>query len=433
MSTIDEVLAAAEVVDAVCVIDGETRIISVPAEYKELGVESDEKVTRVKFQCPKIVGDNIDLTEYNLYINYRNAGNKLNSYLVEDVTVTGDTINFSWLLSRHVTESPGTISYIVCAKKSDDTGVINEWNTKVATGIVGIGLEAAEEIEEQNIDAIEQILRSIVELENNIGSGGSGGSGEDGGYYSPSVDADGNLTWTPSKADMPVADGANIKGPQGKSAYQYAQEGGYTGTEAEFAAKLAEEMPDKLPNPNTLTFTGAVTGTYDGSAAVSVEIPAGGGGSGDITDVLMDVTIEEAVAAVTVTLDTPRAYKELYIATCVYGDESNSSANAMFLRVNNTDTMNSKNVIAWIPSVENATSATVKSYGVAFVKLLDDCSFYYCYGSKSSNARTPQSSYGEKYTVFNKETIISTLKFQSVNQWTNFGVGSTIKVYGVRS
>ena len=174
MSTIDEVLAAAEVVDAVCVIDGETRIISVPTEYKELGVESDEKVTRVKFQCPKIVGDNIDLTEYNLYINYRNAGNKLNSYLVEDVTVTGDTINFSWLLSRHVTENPGTISYIVCAKKSDDTGVINEWNTKVATGIVGIGLEATEEIEEQNIDVIEQILRLIVELENNIGSGGGG-------------------------------------------------------------------------------------------------------------------------------------------------------------------------------------------------------------------------------------------------------------------
>ena len=176
MSTIDEVLATAEVVDAVCVIDGETRIISVPNEYKELGVESDEKVTRVKFQCPKIVGDNIDLTEYNLYINYRNADNKLNSYLVEDVTVTGDTINFSWLLSRYVTENPGTISYIVCAKKSDDTGVINEWNTKVATGIVGIGLEATEEIEEQNIDAIEQILRSIVELENKVDSGVSGGS-----------------------------------------------------------------------------------------------------------------------------------------------------------------------------------------------------------------------------------------------------------------
>lgn len=63
-------------------------------------------------------------------------------------------------------------------------------------------------------------------------------------------------------------------GTDGKSAYQYAVEGGYTGTEAEFATKLAQE---KFANPNALTFTGAVTGSYDGSAAVSVEIPSGGG------------------------------------------------------------------------------------------------------------------------------------------------------------
>ena len=62
-------------------------------------------------------------------------------------------------------------------------------------------------------------------------------------------------------------------GAGGKSAYQYAQDGGYTGTETEFAAKLAAEMPTTLPNPNALTFTGAVTGSYDGSAPVSVEIP----------------------------------------------------------------------------------------------------------------------------------------------------------------
>ena len=67
-------------------------------------------------------------------------------------------------------------------------------------------------------------------------------------------------------------------GADGKSAYQYAQDGGYTGTEAEFAAKLAQEMPTTLPNPNALTFTGAVTATYDGSAPLSVEIPSGGGG-----------------------------------------------------------------------------------------------------------------------------------------------------------
>ena len=75
----------------------------------------------------------------------------------------------------------------------------------------------------------------------------------------------------------PGADGSPGKdGADGKSAYQYAVEGGYTGTEAEFAAKLAQEMPTKLPNPNALTITGAVSGSYDGSEAMTVEIPSGG-------------------------------------------------------------------------------------------------------------------------------------------------------------
>lgn len=86
---------------------------------------------------------------------------------------------------------------------------------------------------------------------------------------------------------VPGADGKDgadgQPGTSGKSAYQYAQEGGYTGTEEEFAAKMAEEFPASLPNPNALTFTGAVTGTYDGSAPVSVEIPSGGGSSGGST------------------------------------------------------------------------------------------------------------------------------------------------------
>ena len=56
----------------------------------------------------------------------------------------------------------------------------------------------------------------------------------------------------------------------GKSAYAYAQDGGYTGTEAEFAAKLAKE---KFANPYALTFTGGVTGSYDGSEPLAVEIP----------------------------------------------------------------------------------------------------------------------------------------------------------------
>ena len=80
-------------------------------------------------------------------------------------------------------------------------------------------------------------------------------------------------------------------GAAGKSAYQYAVDGGYTGTETEFAAKLAKE---KFANPNALTFTGAVTGSYDGSAPVSVKIPEGG--SGEAWELLYETTLTEDAA-----------------------------------------------------------------------------------------------------------------------------------------
>ena len=47
------------------------------------------------------------------------------------------------------------------------------------------------------------------------GTGQPGADGEDGGYYTPSVDTAGNLSWTPSKAGMPSVPDANIRGPEG--------------------------------------------------------------------------------------------------------------------------------------------------------------------------------------------------------------------------
>lgn len=51
---------------------------------------------------------------------------------------------------------------------------------------------------------------------------------------------------------------------------------------ADGAAAWGSELPTALKNPNALMFTGAVTGSYDGSAAMTVNIPSGGssGGSG---------------------------------------------------------------------------------------------------------------------------------------------------------
>ena len=48
-------------------------------------------------------------------------------------------------------------------------------------------------------------------------------------------------------------------------------------------------IPTALPNPNALTFTGAVTESYDGSSPIEINIPEGGG-----TDVAVDTTLSVA-------------------------------------------------------------------------------------------------------------------------------------------
>lgn len=65
------------------------------------------------------------------------------------------------------------------------------------------------------------------------------------------------------------------------------------------------EIPTALPNPHKLTFSGAVDDEYDGSEPVEVVIPKGGGGASEEWELLADVTLEEAVRDLTVTLPTP--------------------------------------------------------------------------------------------------------------------------------
>lgn len=140
-------------------IDADTRSIYVPESEKFFGVESDQNVERKKFKCPKIVGDNIDLSTLHLYINYQNGNGNKDSYMIQDMAVSGDYITFSWVLSRNVAAYKGTVRFVFCAKKADNSGnLVNEWNTTVAEGEVIEGLEATATVADNNPDIIEQML-----------------------------------------------------------------------------------------------------------------------------------------------------------------------------------------------------------------------------------------------------------------------------------
>ena len=145
-----------------CVIDPESREIVIPETYQIFGVESDEKVKRIEFECPKIVGDNIDLSKLQIRINYQNANGDKDQYIVEDVETNGDNIEFSWLLSRKVTMYRGTVNFVVCAVKVSGETIQNEWNTTLATSQVLEGLEVdTPEPTEERSDVITQLLNIV--------------------------------------------------------------------------------------------------------------------------------------------------------------------------------------------------------------------------------------------------------------------------------
>lgn len=166
-------------------------------------------------------------------------------------------------------------------------------------------------------------------LSGNIGAKTINIKGDDGATFVPSVSTDGVISWTNDK-DLPNPEPVNIKGEKGEKGdngtTNYSElenkpqingvelSGNKTGEELGLVPDLSgfatkEEIPvvpEALPNPNALTFTGAVNATYDGSQAVSVEIPSGGGGGGTgggsaEWTLLYDgtITVEEAVIEIT--------------------------------------------------------------------------------------------------------------------------------------
>lgn len=144
----------------VLVIDNDLRTISIPEGIKSLGVESDDDVHRLFFQMPKVYGE-FDLSTFDIRINYKN-GNIGDVYAVEDKNADGDVITFSWLVGRNAVRTKGATQFIVCLKKSDSSGVVQqEFNTTVASLNVLEGLETTEQVVQENTDIIEQILKKI--------------------------------------------------------------------------------------------------------------------------------------------------------------------------------------------------------------------------------------------------------------------------------
>lgn len=104
---------------------------------------------------------------------------------------------------------------------------------------------------------------------------------------------------------------------------------------AELTAPLVEVPESGGGSNQPLTFTGAVNATYDGSEAVTVNIPSGGGSSG--WEVLMETTLEQETEIVIKNLtDVTEAVVKLIVPPYPDGDEQTftSSGNILGVHLN---------------------------------------------------------------------------------------------------
>lgn len=174
MPSIEELLneaeshMAAQPVNDVLEINPETREISIPDSEIILGVETDQKAERKYFHCPKIVGNNIDLSALELYVVFQNASNMeegKDRYHVTDVKTTSDGyITFSWELSAKVTAYKGDVQFVVCAIKTDSSGVKqNVWNTTIAIGkcLIGLSSDMSASEEQSASDLYTQLISEL--------------------------------------------------------------------------------------------------------------------------------------------------------------------------------------------------------------------------------------------------------------------------------
>ena len=192
------------------IIIDDNRIVTVPDKLKRLAVQYDHDIETVTFDCPRY-WDDLDMSQMKIYINYLRSDTYTGTYKAQNITVdeTDDTImHFTWTVSKNVSLIFGKIVFLVCVRKTDESGnEVNHWNSELCKDCyISEGLEVdGEELKELYPDIIDQwhneVLGVIGEMETfKEELVGMRDSGEfDGATFTPSVSETGDLSWTNDK------------------------------------------------------------------------------------------------------------------------------------------------------------------------------------------------------------------------------------------
>lgn len=171
---VDEVLAKMDTLDTnekeiQYIIDENLRIISIPPLGVVLGVEGDKDVNSAKFKIVRYY-KGLDLSKFEIRINFANANGDLSYYTVKNLTVTDDTLTFEWLVGYLVTQYKGTVRFVVRMIMTDSsTGEVQHaFDTTVGEARSLEGLLVDVPTDEKVYDIVAQLKADLTDHVNNL-------------------------------------------------------------------------------------------------------------------------------------------------------------------------------------------------------------------------------------------------------------------------
>ena len=282
------------------IIDPSTRKITIPKSEQLFGVYGEGNIERKYFKCPKIVGDNVDLSDCYIFVNYYTAKGLPGKYTVKDVKVDGGNITFSWELKPHIFDAneDTSIYFAVEAKNKDKVEV---FRTSPATGKTKETIDTDTEIEDtyadvildliSRVDTLEKEPISEEKIEKSVKSYLEKNPIEETDPTVPEwAKAEEKPTYTaeevgtlPDTTKIPknlsnLQDDAEHRTVTDTEKQSWNNKSNFSGNYEDLQGKpTIPTVPTKLPNPQSLTITyGGKEYTYDGSEAITITIETGG-------------------------------------------------------------------------------------------------------------------------------------------------------------
>ncbi len=253
------------------VIDPTTMAITCATGVKPLK-RGDHRAEKYSFSMPRFIeGHDMSLCN-KVEVHYNNIHYDLTTREtttnksfdeVEDFGVSKtseDTVVWTWDVKGDATQLDGTLNFCIRFACMNGEEIEYQKFSEVYESIpVGATIWNTDEVAKAYADVLEvwrdEIITEAIPAavneamrkakESGEFNGADGKDGKDGvsvtheweGTVLKITSASGT-----SSADLKGKDG--VIGKDGKTAYEYAKDGGYTGTEEEFAAKMAQEIPD---------------------------------------------------------------------------------------------------------------------------------------------------------------------------------------------